>query len=40
MNKASAMNQQPTPPKRCGSCGAPIPADFKEDQGQALPCGH
>jgi|UPI0003017E74 hypothetical protein len=29
-----------TTDKRCGSCGAPLPEDFKEEQGQPLPCGH
>lgn len=24
----------------CGSCGADVPPEFEEGQGEPLPCGH
>lgn len=38
MSTPPTAGQQPTPIKRCGSCGAPV---FKEPaEGEGLPCGH
>ncbi|MEG1203557.1 MAG: hypothetical protein RSD82_15455 [Comamonas sp.] len=33
-----APAQQPEPPKRCASCGAPI--RHQPAEGEGLPCGH
>lgn len=33
-----AAEQKPEPPKRCASCGAPVP--ILPAEGEGLPCGH